>query len=62
MPGKAQQRVTVATWMKCQSGAAAVEYSIIAFAMFGAIIPAFFYVSSAMGIKFSDITAYFDFS
>lgn len=46
-------------WSKSQSGAAAVEYSVIAFAMFGAIIPAFLYVASGMGIKFTAITDYF---
>lgn len=46
--------------IRCQSGAAAVEYSVIAFAMFGAIIPAFIYVSSSLGMKLTNIISYFN--
>ena len=45
----------------CRKGAAAVEYVVIATAMFGALIPAFLYVASGMGTKFSGITSYFSF-
>lgn len=43
----------------CRSGAVAVEYVVIASAMFGALIPAFLYVASGMGTKFTSITSYF---
>ncbi len=42
-----------------QSGAMAVEYVLIAAAMFTAIIPAFLYVASGISIKFASITGYF---
>jgi len=37
----------------------AVEYVLIAAAMFGAIIPAFLYVASGISVKFSSINSYF---
>lgn len=45
--------------MKNQHGATAVEYSIISVAMFLAIIPAFYLISSAVRLKFIDIGGYF---
>lgn len=51
---------TLKRCLKSQSGATAVEYSLIAFAMFGAIIPAFLYVASALGVKPSAVTDYFN--
>ena len=44
----------------CQSGATAVEYGIIAMAMFLALIPAFIYVAAAMEIKFTGVTSFFN--
>jgi Flp pilus assembly pilin Flp len=47
------------TFAASEDGAVAVEYVLIAAAMFTAIIPAFLYVASGIGIKFSSITGYF---
>lgn len=45
--------------LACEIGAVAVEYVIIAAAMFLALIPSFLYVASGMTTKFSDIGSYF---
>jgi Flp pilus assembly pilin Flp len=50
---------TLTRFRASEDGAMAVEYVLIAAAMFSAIIPAFLYVASGMGIKFSSITGYF---
>lgn len=42
-----------------EDGAVAVEYGIIAMAMFAALIPAFLYVASGIQMKFSAIGGYF---
>jgi Flp pilus assembly pilin Flp len=52
-------RKLVEAWTRCRSGGTAVEYSLIAFAMFGALIPAFLYVASGMSVKFAAVTDYF---
>jgi Flp pilus assembly pilin Flp len=44
----------------CESGAAAVEYGVIATAMFLALIPAFIYVAAAMEIKYTSVTSFFN--
>ncbi len=43
----------------CESGAVAVEYVMIAAAMFLALIPSFLYVASGMTNKFSSVGGYF---
>ena len=43
----------------CEQGAVAVEYVVIAAAMFLALIPSFLYVASGMTTKFSSIGGYF---
>ena len=43
----------------CERGAVAVEYVVIAAAMFLALIPSFLYVASGMTTKFSSIGGYF---
>ncbi len=49
----------VKTLLSCEDGAVAVEYGIIAIAMFAAIVPGFLYVASGIQTKFSDIGGYF---
>lgn len=49
----------VSKFLRDANGATAVEYGIIATAMFLAIIPAFIYVSTGIMIKFQSLTAYF---
>ena len=49
----------VKNYLNCQSGAAAVEYGVIAMAMFLAIIPAFLYVSTGILVKLQSIAEYF---
>lgn len=44
--------------LKNDQGAVAVEYAIIAIAMFLAIIPSFLFVSSAVGVKLTDVAGY----
>jgi Flp pilus assembly pilin Flp len=44
-----------------QSGAVAIEYGLIAAAMFLAIYPAFFLITSALGVKFQNVAAAFSF-
>ena len=46
-------------FLGCESGAVAVEYVIIAAAMFLALIPSFLYVASGMLAKFSSVGGYF---
>ncbi len=46
-------------FLGCESGAVAVEYVVIAAAMFLALIPSFLYVASGMATKFSGIEGYF---
>jgi Flp pilus assembly pilin Flp len=48
-----------AAFLKDQRGTVAVEYGIIAMAMFAAIIPGFLYVASGIQLKFEDIGSYF---
>ena len=43
----------------CERGTVAVEYVVIAAAMFLALIPSFLYVASGMSTKFSSIGGYF---
>ena len=43
----------------CERGAVAIEYVLIATAMFLALIPSIYYVSSGMSQKFSSIGGYF---
>lgn len=43
----------------CENGAVAIEYVIIAAAMFLALIPSFLYVASGMTTKFSSVGGYF---
>ena len=47
------------SFIQDENGAVAVEYGIIAMAMFAAIIPAFIYVASGIQTKFSEIGSYF---
>jgi Flp pilus assembly pilin Flp len=49
----------VRSFLADETGAVAVEYGIIAMALFAAIIPAFLYVASGIQSKFSDVAAYF---
>jgi Flp pilus assembly pilin Flp len=42
-----------------EDGAVAIEYSLIAGAMFLAISPAFYLVRDAIGVKFTDVIGYF---
>ncbi len=49
----------VSKFFRDVEGATAVEYGIIATAMFLAIIPAFIYVSTGIMIKFQSLTDYF---
>jgi Flp pilus assembly pilin Flp len=51
LTSKAMQRL----W-EDQSGAAAVEYVVMVAAIFTALVPGFYYVSSAIGLKFEFIT------
>ncbi len=46
-------------FFKCESGTVAVEYVVMAAAMFLALIPSFLYVASGIGVKFSTISDYF---
>ncbi|MCB1380465.1 MAG: hypothetical protein KDK89_19165 [Alphaproteobacteria bacterium] len=46
--------------MNCQKGTVAVEYTVITSAMFLAIIPGFYYVSSSVGLKFDTLAHYFN--
>ncbi len=50
---------SVLACLRDDRGAVAVEYGIIAMAMFAAIIPAFLYVASGVQTKFSEIGSYF---
>jgi Flp pilus assembly pilin Flp len=52
-------RVTGA-YLRCENGAVAVEYVLIASAMFVALIPSFLYVASGMLLKFSSVQGYFE--
>lgn len=45
--------------LDCERGAVAVEYVVIAAAMFLALIPSFLYVASGMTTKFSSIGGFF---
>lgn len=49
----------VAGFLRHCGGATAVEYGVIAMAMFLAIIPAFLYVSTGISVKFQGIVDYF---
>ena len=49
----------VSKFLRDANGATAVEYGIIATAMFLAIIPAFIYVSTGIMIKFQSLSDYF---
>lgn len=49
----------VRRYINCRRGTVAVEYVVIASAMFTALIPAFLYVASGMGTKLSSITSFF---
>lgn len=51
--------MVVSKFLRHSGGAAAVEYGIVAMAMFMAIIPAFLYVSTGIQLKFQTITSYF---
>lgn len=46
-------------YLKDENAAVAVEYAIIAVAMFLAIIPSFIYVADAVGATLLDIGGYF---
>ena len=48
--------VTMRRYWADQSAAAAVEYVVVVAALFTALVPGFYYVSSAIGIKFQFIT------
>ena len=48
-------------FLQCESGTVAVEYVVIAAAMFLALIPGFLYVSSALGVRLSLIIDFFGF-
>ncbi len=50
----------VRRFRECESGAVAVEYSVIAVAMFLALVPAFIYVAAAMEVKFTSVTSFFN--
>ena len=50
----------VKSFLSCQRGAVAVEYVVIAAAMFLALIPGFLYVASGMTLKFSSVGTYFN--
>lgn len=52
-------RLKTVQFLKCESGTVAVEYVVMAAAMFLALIPSFLYVASGIGIKFSTISDYF---
>jgi Flp pilus assembly pilin Flp len=57
---KANQSTSIVSrFLRHESGSAAVEYAVVAMAMFMAIIPAFVYVSSGIGLKFQSIVSYF---
>jgi Flp pilus assembly pilin Flp len=47
-------------FVPCPKGAVAVEYGIIAMAMFAALIPAFLYVSTGITLKFTALKSFFD--
>jgi Flp pilus assembly pilin Flp len=47
-------------FLRCQNGTVAVEYGIIATAMFLALIPSFLYVASGMNLKFMSLTDFFN--
>lgn len=49
----------VSKFLRDANGATAVEYCIIATAMFLAIIPAFLYVSTGIMVKFQSLSDYF---
>jgi Flp pilus assembly pilin Flp len=49
----------VKAFLACENGAVAIEYVVIAAAMFLALIPSFLYVASGMTAKFSSIGGYF---
>ena len=46
-------------FIRDESGAVAIEYSLIAGAMFLAISPAFYLVRDAINVKFAAIASYF---
>jgi Flp pilus assembly pilin Flp len=46
-------------FLNADKGAVAIEYAIISVAMFLAIVPGFFYVSTAVQQKLFDIGSYF---
>jgi Flp pilus assembly pilin Flp len=56
---RTQAKRVIAQFLRCESGSVAVEYVIMAAAMFLALIPSFLYVASGIGIKFSTISDYF---
>ena len=45
-------------WLKDSSGAAAVEYVVVAAALTTALIPGFYYVSSAVGNKLAFVASF----
>lgn len=47
-------------FLDCTNGAVAIEYVVIAAAMFLALIPSFLYVASGMTTKFSSVGGYFN--
>jgi Flp pilus assembly pilin Flp len=49
---------SVEKYFACESGAVAVEYSLIAGAMFLAISPAFYLLRDSILVKFNDIATY----
>ncbi len=48
------------SFLACERGAVAIEYVVIAAAMFLALIPSFLYVASGMTTKFSSVSGYFN--
>ena len=53
-------RKSISAFFHCDRGAVAVEYVVIAAAMFLALIPSFLYVASGMMTKFSSVSGYFN--
>ncbi len=51
-------KIKYASFVEDESGAVAIEYSLIAGAMFLAISPAFYLVRDAINVKFADVTSY----
>lgn len=58
MPELHEFSEVVSKFFRDAKGTVAVEYGIIATAMFLAIIPGFLYVSSGILVKFQDIAAF----